>query len=175
MSPHQLICSSNVWKKLCVLCMVYYLTTVYKRESTVVSSGVRNVTLVTNICSQSAECLHLFVTKLSVVHHHEPECQLSCRKMGFCLQGQGHSVGLYNQNMTVFIISLLQPNSIWSWIIINKEVYSENTGLLCSRSMFQPRLNISVNPLGPRQAAALLLWNPLQREVTVSNDLSIQL
>ena len=30
----------------------------YKRKSTVVSSGVRDVTLVTNICYQSAECLH---------------------------------------------------------------------------------------------------------------------
>ena len=58
-----------------------------------------------------------FVTKLGiVVHHHEPECHV--RKMGFYLQGQGHSVGLYNQNMMVptisFIsskpVSLLQPN-----------------------------------------------------------------
>ena len=80
------------------------------------SSGVRDVTLVTHICSHSAES---FVTKLGiVVHHHEPECHV--KKMGFYLQGQGHSVGLYNQNMTVstisFIssksVSLLQPNSI---------------------------------------------------------------
>ena len=35
--------------------------------------------------------------------------------------------------------------------------------------------NTAVNPLGPRPAAALLLWNPMQREVTVSNDSSIQL
>ena len=40
-----------------------------------VSSGVRDVTLVTHICSHSAECLQSFVTKLGiVVHHHEPEC-----------------------------------------------------------------------------------------------------
>ena len=84
-----------------------------------VSSGVRDVTLVTHICSHSAECLQSFVTKLGiVVHHHEPKCH--AKKMGFYLQGQGHSVGLYNQNMTVstisFIsskpVSLLQPNSI---------------------------------------------------------------
>jgi len=45
---------------------------------------------------------------------------MSREKMGFYLQGQGHSEGLYNQNMTVstisFIsskpVSLLQPNSI---------------------------------------------------------------
>ena len=62
-------------------------------------------------------CLQSFVTKLGiVVHHHEPECP--AKKMGF--YRQGHSVGLYNQNMTVstisFIsskpVSLLQPNSI---------------------------------------------------------------
>ena len=47
---------------------------------------------------------------------------MSCgeNKMGFYLQGQGHSVGSYNQNMMVsttsFIsskpVSLLQPKSI---------------------------------------------------------------
>ena len=60
-----------------------------------------------------------FVTKLGiVVHHHEAECH--AKKMGIYLQGQGHIVGLYNQNMTVstipFIsskpVSLLQPNSV---------------------------------------------------------------
>ena len=62
--------------------------------------------------------MQTFVTKLGiVVHHDEPECHV--KKLGFYLQGQGHSVGLYNQNMTVstmsFIsskpVSLLQPNS----------------------------------------------------------------
>ena len=45
---------------------------------------------------------------------------MSCEKMGFYLQGQGHSVGLYDQNMTVSTlsftsskpVSLLQPKSI---------------------------------------------------------------
>ena len=32
---------------------------------------------------------------------------MSCEKMGFYLQGQGHSVGLYNQNMTVSTISFI--------------------------------------------------------------------
>ena len=35
--------------------------------------------------------------------------------------------------------------------------------------------NTAVNPLGPRPAAALLLRNPMLREVTVSYDSSIQL
>ena len=41
-----------------------------------VSSGVRDVTLVTHIRSHSAECLlQPFVAKLGiVVHHYEPEC-----------------------------------------------------------------------------------------------------
>ena len=81
-----------------------------------VSSEVRDVTLVTHVWL--SVCLQPFVTKLGiVVHHHEPECH--AKKMGFYLQGQGHSVGLYNQNKTVSIISfisskpvsLLQPNS----------------------------------------------------------------
>ena len=40
-----------------------------------VSSGVRDVTLVTHIYSHSSECLQSFVTKLGiVVRHHELEC-----------------------------------------------------------------------------------------------------
>ena len=58
------------------------------------------------ICSRSDECLFAsFVTKPGiVVHQHEPEC--IAKKMGFYLQGQGHSVDLYNQNMTVSTIYL---------------------------------------------------------------------
>ena len=86
-----------------------------------VSSGVRDVMLVTHISSHSAECLFaIFVTKLGIVVYQPPRAGMSCKKMRFYLQGQGHSVGLYNQNMTVstisFIsskpVSLLQPNSI---------------------------------------------------------------
>ena len=48
-------------------------------------------------------CMQPFITKLGiVVHHHEPECH--AKKMGFYLQGHGHSVGLYNQNMMVSTI-----------------------------------------------------------------------
>ena len=47
-----------------------------------------------------------FVTKLGiVVHHHGPECH--AEKMGCYHQGQGHSVGLYNQNMIMIIKYLL--------------------------------------------------------------------
>ena len=118
-----------------------------------VSSGVRDVTLVTHICSHSAECLFAIFCNQTWYCGAPPWARMSCEKMGFYLQGQGHSVGLYNQNMTVstisFIsskpVSLLQPNSIWAYIIISKEVSSENVGLLCSRSMSKTRLKVSVN------------------------------
>ena len=63
--------------------------------------------------------LQPFVTKFGiVVHHHQPECH--AKKWDSIFKFKGHSVGLYNQNMTVstisFIsskpVSLLQPNSI---------------------------------------------------------------
>ena len=100
-------------------CAVYGVFFDYKRKSTVVSSGVRYVTLVTNICSHSAECLFAIFCNQTWYCGAPPWAGMSCEKMGFYLQG--HSVGLYNQNMTVstisFIsskpVSLLQPNSIW--------------------------------------------------------------
>ena len=102
----------------CAVCGVLFY---YKGESTVVSSWVRDVTLVTHICSHSAECLYATFCNQTWYCGAPPWAGMSCEKMGFYLQGQGHSVGLYNQNMTVstisFIsskpVSLLQPNSIW--------------------------------------------------------------
>ena len=118
-----------------------------------VSSGVRDVTLVTHICSHSAECLYATFCNQTWYCGAPPRAGMSCKKMGFYLQGHSHNVGLYNQNVTVstisFIsskpVSLFQPNSIWVQIIISKEVSIENVGLLFSRSMSQPRLNVSVN------------------------------
>ena len=102
----------------CAVCGVLFD---YKRESTVVSSGVRDVTLVTHICSHSAECLYATFCNQTGYCGAPPWAGMSCEKMGSYLQGQGHSVSLYNQNMMVstisFIsskqVSLLQPNSIW--------------------------------------------------------------
>ena len=83
-----------------------------------VSSRVRGVTNMTNICSQLAECLYATFCNQMIVHHHELKC---AKNLEFCLQGQEHSVGLNNQNMAISIISfisskpmsILQPNSIW--------------------------------------------------------------
>ena len=87
-----------------------------------------------------------------MVHHHEPECHAKKWDSIFKVKV---TVWTYitHQNTTVstisFIsskpVSLLQPNSTWVYIIISKEVSSENVGLLCSRSMSQPRLKVSVN------------------------------
>ena len=99
----------------CAVCGVLFY---YKRESTVVSSGVRDLTLATYICSHSCVCLQSFVTKPGIVmHHREPECHAKKWDSTFKVKV---SVGLYNQNMTVstisFIsskpVSLLLPNSI---------------------------------------------------------------
>ena len=68
-----------------------------------VSSGVGDVTLVTHVPTRPSVCLQSFVTKFEiVVHHHKPECH--AEKKGFYLQGQGDSVGLYNQNMSFYYI-----------------------------------------------------------------------
>ena len=50
-----------------------------------------------------------------LVYYHELVCPVE--KLVCCLQDQGHSKGLYNQNMTVSIMSyelltLLQPNLV---------------------------------------------------------------
>ena len=97
------------------LCVVSYFTT--KGEDT---SGVTDVTLMTHICSHLAECLYATFCDQTWYCDAPPWARMSCKKMGFCFHGQGHSVGLYKQNMTVstisFIsfkpVSLLQPNSI---------------------------------------------------------------
>ena len=102
----------------CAVCSVLFY---YKRESTVVTSGVRGVMLVTHICSHLAECLYGSFCNQTWYCGALPWAGMLCEKMGFYLRGHGHSVGLYNQNMMVstisFIsfkpVSLLQPNSIW--------------------------------------------------------------
>ena len=51
--------SADLWQqRLTSFCAVCGVLFDYKRESTVVSSGVKAVTLMTNIGSQSAECLY---------------------------------------------------------------------------------------------------------------------
>ena len=49
---------------------------------------------------------------------------MSCEKMGFYLQGQGHNVGLHDQNMPVSTISFISSKPV---------------------SLLQPNLKVSVN------------------------------
>ena len=88
----------------CAVCGVLFY---YKSESTVVSSWVRDVTLMTNICSHSAECLYATFCNQTWYCGAPSRARMSCKKMGFYLQGQGHSVGLYNQNVAVSTISFI--------------------------------------------------------------------
>ena len=67
-----------------------------------------------------------FVTKFGiVVHHYEPECL--AKKMGFYLQGQGHSVGLYNQNMTVYLSLVLTSESFASKLNLSVDHYKQRS------------------------------------------------
>ena len=58
-----------------------------------------------------------FVSKSGMVmQHHKPECH--AEKLVHCVQYQGHSEGLYNQNMTISVVSFkllvgLQLNFVW--------------------------------------------------------------
>ena len=75
----------------CAVCGVLFY---YKKESIVVSSGVRDVMLATHICSHLAECLYATFCNQTWYNGAPPWASMSCEKMGFYLQGQGHSVGL---------------------------------------------------------------------------------
>ena len=57
-------------------------------------SGVRDVTLVTHICPHSDECLFATLCNQTWYFGAQPWAWMSCEKMGFYLQGQGHSVSL---------------------------------------------------------------------------------
>ena len=65
------------------------------------------------VCSVSPELLKIYTKLGMVVYYHEAMCH--AEKLVHYLQCQGHSEGLYNQNMTIFTISSnllvgLQPN-----------------------------------------------------------------
>ena len=78
------------------------------------------------------------------------------KNMVHYLQCQGHSEGLYNQNMTISVVSsklLLCLLNCWSvcnqtWFVStasNAGVFCGKMGLLRSRSRSQRRLKMSVN------------------------------
>ena len=79
--------------------------------------------MLVNVCLDIFWTTGHFVTKPGMVMQcHKPECH--AEKLVHCVQCQGHSEGLYNQNMTISVVSskLLvhsQPNLIWQYSIIS--------------------------------------------------------
>ena len=61
--------------------------------------------------------------------HHKPKCH--AEKLVHCVECQGHSKGLYNQNITISVESSkllvgFQPNLIWLYSIISRSVLWKN-------------------------------------------------
>ena len=112
--------SADLWQQcltsFCTMCGVLFD---YKKESTVVSSGVRDVTLMTNICSQLAERLYATFCNQTWYCGAPPWARLSCEKTGI-LSSRSRSQ-CHNQNIMISVVSfiiskprsLLQPNSVW--------------------------------------------------------------
>ena len=84
----------------CAVCGVLFY---YKRENTVVSSGVRDVTLDTYLFP--LVCLYATFCNQTWYCGAPTWAGMSCEKMGFYLQGRG--VGLCDQYMTVSTISFI--------------------------------------------------------------------
>ena len=68
---------------------------------------------------------HLVAKFDMVMQHHEPECHAGIKVCCCYVQGQGHSEGSYDQNMTlstVFseLVILWHPNLVWWYIIISQ-------------------------------------------------------
>ena len=88
----------------------------------------------TNVCpDDSSWAVQSFAVKLGmVVYYHELVCHEE--KLVRCLQGQGYSKGLYNQNMTFFCIFWTGDPFAVEW--------KKRKGSLCSRSRSQWRLQM---------------------------------
>ena len=81
------------------------------------------------------------------MQHHEPECH--AEKLVHCLQCQGDSKGLYNQNMTISTLTsklpvCLQPKLVWFCSIISQSVLWKNW-ITALGSSSQQRFKMSVN------------------------------
>ena len=80
------------------------------------SRSDRRVNMSVNVCPDDIFCTtEHFATKLGMfMQYHEPECH--AEKLVHCLQCQGHSKCLYNQNMTISLVSsnvCLVCNQTW--------------------------------------------------------------
>ena len=82
-----------------------------------------------------------------IMQHHKPECH--AEKLVHCVQCQGHSEDLYNQNMTIFTISSkllvpLQPKLVWWYNIISQSVLGGNW-ITALKVKSQQKLKMLVN------------------------------
>ena len=123
----------------CAVCGVLFY---YKRESAVVSSGVRDVMLVTHICSHSAESLFAIFCNQTWYCGAPPQARMWCEKMEFYFHNQRHSVGLYNQNKTVSTISFIssKPVSLLQplLLVLNQWVFCNQTQHIFNIHVYKP-------------------------------------
>ena len=105
----------------CAVCGVLFD---YKRESTVVSSGVRDVTLVTHICSHSAECLFATFCNQTWYCGAPPWAGMSCEKKWDSIFKVKVTVCAYIIKIWQFLLYLL--------LVLNQWVF-------CNQSQFECR------------------------------------
>ena len=86
-----------------------------------------NLKMLMNVCPHDIFWIATsLTTKVGMVmHHYEPDCLP--KRLVCYLQGQGHSEGSHNHNMTVStifaeLLILLLPNLVWWYIIISQNV-----------------------------------------------------
>ena len=116
--------SADLWQQhLTSFCTVYGVLFDYKRESIVVSSGVRHVTLVTNICSQSAECLYATFCNQTWCCGAPPWARMSCKK----------TESLFKVKVTVWAYII----KIWQFLLYHLLVL--NQWVFCNQTQFDGR------------------------------------
>ena len=107
----------------CAVCGVLFD---YKRESTVVSSGVRDVTLVTHICSHLAECLFATFCHQTWYWCAPPWNGMSCGKKWDYIFKVKVTVWAYIIKIRQFLLYLL--------LVLNQWVFCNQTQFECRSS-----------------------------------------
>ena len=95
------------------------------------SRSQRRFKMLVHVCSDDIFWIteHFVFKPGMVMQHHKPEYH--AEKLVHCVQCQGHSEGLYNQNMIISAVSSkllvgLQPNLVWLYNIISQNVLLKN-------------------------------------------------
>ena len=103
----------------CAVCGVLFDS---KRESTVVSSGMKDVMLVTNICSQSAECLYATFCNQTWYRGAPPWAGMSVQKKWDSIFKVKVTVWAYIIKILWFLLYLL--------LVLNQWVFCNQTHLI---------------------------------------------